>query len=118
MRTTLIAAALAALSLGAIAQPYGYGYGPGAGYGPHGGMMQGYGMGGPMMRGDYAQVEDLGLTDEQRAKVLAIQKDMRGKHLALMDQVRELRWDARKRIEAVLTPEQREKLRERRGPGS
>ena len=119
MRTTLIAAALAALSLGAMAQPYGYGngYGPGPGYGPHGGMMQGYGMGGPMMRGgDYARLEDLGLSDEQHAKVLAIQKDMRGKHLALMDQMRELRWDARKRIEAVLTDEQRAKFREQR-PG-
>ena len=118
MRTTLIAAALAALSLGAMAQPCGYGHGPGAGDGPHG-MMQGYGMGAPMMRGgDYAQVEELGLSDEQRAKVLAIRKDARQKMFDLMDQMRDLRYDARKRIDAALTPEQREKLRERRGPGS
>jgi hypothetical protein len=70
-----------------------------------------------MMRGGgYAQVEELGLSDEQHAKVLAIQKDTRGKQLALMDQMRELHWDARKRIEAVLTDEQRAKFREQR-PG-
>ena len=110
MRRIFIAAALSAASLGAMAQPYGYG--------PGSGMMHGYGMGGgPMMRdGDYAQIEDLGLTDEQRAKVVAIRKDSRAKMLELADKMHELRWDARKRIEAVLTDEQRAKFREQR-PG-
>ena len=119
MRTILLAAALSAMSLSAAAQPYGYGPGNGMmqGYGMHGGMMQGHGMGGPMMRGEgfAAQVEDLGLSDEQRAKILAIEKDTRGKQWQLMDQMRDLRWETRKRIEAVLTDEQRAKLREQRG---
>ena len=103
MRRMFIAAALASLSLGAIAQPYGSG-------GMHGGMMQG----GGMMHDDGFAFESLGINDEQRARILAIQKDTRAKQWALMDQMRDLRWDTRKRIEAVLTDEQRAKFREQR----
>ena len=115
-----IAAALSALSLGAMAQPYGSGgmhgammQGSGMG-GMHGGMMHGSGMGGGMMHDYGAGLEALGVTDEQRAKILAIEKDTRATQWALMDQMRDLRWETRKRVEAVLTDEQRAKFREQR----
>ncbi len=162
MRKVLLGAALAALSFTVSAQ--GYGPGPGAGYGPRGGgpgMMQGYGPGYGMGRGGMhgpgfgagpeaflQRLDAVGLTDEQRSKVDAIQSEVRRKHWDLMGQMRELRFksrdpvaitdaealkdfdamtalrrqmltsmlDARKRIEEVLTAEQREKLRASRPP--
>ena len=114
----------------------GGGYGPGmmGGYGP--GMMGGYGYG-------YGALPDL--TAEQRSKIVEIQREARAKQWPLMQQMQELMWsdsaydeqgqrrdydkmaalqkqmfengiDTRKRIEAVLTPQQREQLR-RGGPG-
>lgn len=68
---------------------------PGMGMGPgmQGGMMQGY--------------AGLDLTDEQRAKIGAIRQGVREQMVAARE-------EARKQIEAVLTPEQREKLRTQR----
>lgn len=138
MRSILVAAALAMLPLAVSAQPYGSDGGPrdgmmqgmgpgmmhGQGMGP--GMMQGQGMGHGMMQGQgmghgmkgdwVARLEELGITDEQRAKILAVHKESRAKMLDLADQMRDLRWNARKRVEAILTPEQREKLRATRPP--
>lgn len=79
-----------------------------AGRGP--GMMQGRpGMGmGPGMQGGMMQgFAGLDLTDEQRAKIDAIRQGVRQQMIAARD-------EARKQIEAVLTPEQREKLRTQR----
>jgi Spy/CpxP family protein refolding chaperone len=70
------------------------GYGPG-GYGAGAGMMGGYGPGGygaPGL-GSSERYDRLNLTDEQREKIERIQRD------------------ARRRIDAVLTREQREQLR-------
>lgn len=67
---------------------------PGMGMGPgmQGGMMQGY--------------AGLDLGDEQRAKIGAIRQGVREQMIAARE-------EARKQVEAVLTPEQREKLRTR-----
>ncbi len=161
----IIAAMNAALSSSAWAQPAwgpgmmgGYGYGPGYGMGP--GMMGGYGFGpgygmGPGMMGGYGYgpgmmgfgaLGALNLSDEQRAKIADIQRELSQKHWDLMGKALEERdrlfeqldsgkadeqaerkayqamadaqkqmfessIAARKRIDAVLTAEQREQLR-------
>ena len=70
----------------------GDGMGPGMmGMGP--GMMGGYGPG-------YAALD---LSDEQRKKIYAIEE-------AMHKQMFELRLEASKRIDAVLTPEQRKQI--------
>lgn len=111
------------------------GYGPGmmgGGYGMTGpGMMGGYGY------GYGGRLPDL--TAEQRAKVAEIQREQRARQWPLMQQMHELMWadaqdeetqrrdydklavlqkqmfeshlETRKRIDAVLTPQQREELR-------
>lgn len=135
---------------------HGQGMGPGMMQGQHG-MMGGRGMGGGMhaaMPGglSFAAIEALGLTDDQRAKVTEIRRDMQRKSHALMGATRELRWksqdaakaaefdaaaarkrydegaairkqmfearlEARTKIEAVLTKEQREQLGKSGRPG-
>jgi Spy/CpxP family protein refolding chaperone len=162
-RKLMIAAAItAAFSAAVWAQPGepdagwgpgmmgGYGYGPGWGMGP--GMMgggYGYGPGygrGPGMMGGLGAYGALNLSDEQRAKIADIQRELSRKHWELMGKAFEERnrlleqfesgkaddqaerkayqamaearrqmfessLDARKRIGALLTPEQREQLR-------
>lgn len=123
---------------------YGMGMGPGYGAGPGYGMMGpgGFGMG-PGMMGGWG-VYPLDLTGEQRASINQIQREFRGRQWPLMQQMHELMWtdspdeqaqrrsydqaaalqkqmfenmlEARKRMDGVLTPQQREQLR--RGPGA
>ena len=112
-RMAIAAAALAAAT--AWAQPGGYG--PGQGMGPGGGMMApGYGMGPGMMGGMGAGMifgQGLDLTDEQRAQLYRIHEETAAKRWALMEQMHEASLEARKRMEAVLTDEQRQKLEQR-----
>ncbi len=107
---------------------YGQGYGPGYGMGPGmmggmmgpgmmGGMMGGFGQGmGPGMMWGYGALD---LTDEQRARIAEIQQDVSRKQWELMGKVHEQMFqtmlDARKRMDAVLTREQREQLKRRWG---
>ena len=114
----------------------GYGMGPGmmGGYGP------GYGMGPGMMGGYWRGYGALNLTEEQRDKIDSIQEDLSRKQWELMGRMHsqsyrfgdsddaaarkayqemaaahkemfETMLDARKRIDSVLTPEQRKELR-------
>ena len=121
-RMAIAAAALAAAT--AWAQPGGYG--PGQGMGPGGGMMApGYGMGPGMMGGGMGPGmmggmgagmifgQGLDLTDEQRARLYRIHEETAAKRWALMEQMHEASLEARKRMEAVLTDEQRQKLEQR-----
>jgi Spy/CpxP family protein refolding chaperone len=108
---------------------YGRGYGPGYGMGP--GMMGGYGMGPWMMRGygpGYGMwpgmmggcggygygYNTLNLTDAQRAKIEKIQEDAARSQWEIMNKMHEAisqGWqEAQKKIDAVLTKEQREQL--------
>lgn len=109
---------------------YGPGYGPGYGMGP--GMMGGYGMGPGMMRG-YGMGYGMGpgmmggcggygygygalnLTDAQREKIRKIQEDTTRSQWEIMSKMHEAvsqGWqDAQKKIDAVLTKEQREQLK-------
>lgn len=117
-------------------------YGPPAGYGPGYGGGWGFGPG----YGGYGPIPALNLSDDQRAKIVAIQDDMRSKawdtlgklqqeqfklrQLYFSDKldaaaissqqknvdelsrkVTEMRVDAQNRIDAVLTPEQRQTAR-------
>jgi Spy/CpxP family protein refolding chaperone len=72
------------------------GQGPGQGMGP--GMMHRHGMGRGGMKGGMAEgpglaaIEALNLTDDQRAKVTEIRRDMQRKNHALMGSLREIRW--------------------------
>ena len=127
MKRILIAVAAAAALLAAPAWAQmgpgmmgGYGTGPGmtgpgmmGGYGPGGYGPGGYGMG-PGMMGGYGGYGGLNLTDEQRAKIDAIQQEASRKQWDLMgkthEQMSALMLDARKRVDAVLTKEQREQL--------
>ena len=124
-------------------------HGPGGGHG----MMGGQGMGRGMRdNAQFAALEALNLTDEQRAKVTEIRRDLQRKNHGLMGSLRELRWqsqdaaraaefdeaaarkrydsdaairkqmfearlDAHKRIQDVLTKEQREQYRKSALPG-
>jgi len=96
MRKTLVAAGLCFAASSTLAQGPGYGYGPGmmggygAGYGP--GMMGGQGYGPGMMRG-YGRGEgyglgELGLTQEQSAKIAAIREENRRKNWGTMGEMR------------------------------
>ena len=108
---------------------YGRGYGPGYGMGP--GMMGGYGMGPWMMRGygpGYGMwpgmmggcggygygYNALNLTDSQRAKIQKIQEDAARSQWEIMNKMHDAisqGWqEAQKKIDAVLTKEQREQL--------
>ena len=115
---------------------YGRGYGPGYGMGP--GMMGGYGPGygmGPGMMGGYGPgyygmgpgmmggcggygygygYNALNLTDAQRAKIQKIQEDAARSQWEIMNKMHEAisqGWaEAQKKIDAVLTKEQREQL--------
>lgn len=123
--------------MGGYGPGYGSGYGPGYGYGPGmmgGGYGPGYGRGygpgygrgyGPgygmwpgMMGGwgGYGYGYDaLNLSDEQRAKITKIQEDAARSQWEIMNKMRESisqGWqDAQKKIDAVLTKEQREQLK-------
>ena len=117
----------------------GPGYGHGPGYGMGGGMMGQGMMMGPGMMGGWALPGDL--SAEQRTRVAEIQREARTRQWPLMQQMHELMWnegapfdeqaqrrdydriaalhkqmfenmlDSRKRLDAVLTPQQREELR-------
>ena len=97
---------------------YGGGYGPGYGMGPGmmGGYGPGYGMGSGMMGGcgGYGY-NALNLTDAQRDKIAKIQQETQRSQWEVMSKMREtmvLGWqDAQKKIDAVLTKEQREQLK-------
>ncbi|MFZ1909624.1 MAG: hypothetical protein WAU52_11140 [Burkholderiales bacterium] len=106
------------------------GYGPGYGMGP--GMMGGYGAGygmGPWMMGGYGGYgmgpgmmggyggygyNPLNLSDAQRTKIQKIQEDAARSQWEIMNKMHEAisqGWqDAQKKIDAVLTKEQREQL--------
>lgn len=119
---------------------YGPGYGPGpmmGGYGP--GMMGGYGPG--MMGGGYGYGRLPDLTPDQRSRIATIQRDFRARQWPLMQQMHELMWgdgtatdeqaqrrdydklaalqkqmfenmlESRKRMDEVLTPQQRDEMR-------
>jgi len=114
--------------MGGYGPGYGRGYGPGYGMGP--GMMGGYGMG-PGMMGGYGPGYGMGpgmmggcggygynalnLTDAQRDKIAKIQQETQRSQWEVMSKMREtmvLGWqDAQKKIDAVLTKEQREQLK-------
>ena len=84
---------------------HGQGMGPGMMQGQHG-MMGGRGMGGGMhaaMPGghSFAAIEALGLTDDQRAKVTEIRREMQRKSHALMGAKRELRWKSQDAAKAA-----------------
>ncbi len=90
------------------------GYGPGYGMGP--GMMGGYGMGPGMMGGcggGYGY-NALNLTDAQRDQIAKIQEEAQRSQWETMSKMREVMiqgWaEARKKMDAVLTKEQREQL--------
>jgi Spy/CpxP family protein refolding chaperone len=108
---------------------YGRGYGPGYGMGP--GMMGGYGMGPWMMRGygpGYGMwpgmmggcggygygYNALDLTEAQRSKIQKIQEDAARSQWEIMNKMHDAisqGWqEAEKKIDAVLTKEQREQL--------
>jgi len=112
---------------------YGRGYGPGYGMGP--GMMRGYGMGygmGPGMMRGYGPGYGMGmgmtggcggygygygalnLTDAQRDKIRKIEEDTARAQWEIMNKMHEAMaqgWqEAHKKIDAVLTKEQREQL--------
>jgi Spy/CpxP family protein refolding chaperone len=159
-RTLLAIAATTLMAISAHAQPGGWGPGMMDGYGSGpgwGGMMDSYGYGrgpgwhgmmGPHM-GFSLDYRSLKLSDEQRDKILAIERAASGKRWELMGRMREqgLRMhesdatgklddealrrnyqamsdvhkamfeaslQARKDIQAILTPEQREQLGRRR----
>jgi Spy/CpxP family protein refolding chaperone len=103
------------------------GYGPGYGMGP--GMMWGYGGGwgmgpgmmwggyGPGMMGSYGYgYNALDLSDAQRQKIEKIQEEAWNSQWEIMNKMHEAisqRWvEAQKKIDAVLTKEQREQLRQ------
>jgi Spy/CpxP family protein refolding chaperone len=95
----------------------GYGMGTGQGMGP--GMMNGPGMMGrgqgmgmsPALPSD---LDEAGLSSEQRAKIQDIRRDFQRKQWKAMESMHEAMWqrsdEMRKQIDAVLTPEQRQKL--------
>lgn len=94
------------------------GYGPGYGMGP--GMMRGYGMGygmGPGMTGGCGGYgyNALNLTDAQREKIQKIQQEAAQAQWEIMSKMHEAvsqGWqDAQKKIDTVLTKEQREQLK-------
>jgi len=96
MKRSLIAAALALATFGALAQGPGYGPGPGPGYGP--GMMGGYGYGAGMM-GGYGPgmmrgfgpgygLPGVNLTSEQADKIAGIQEEARRKNWDTIGQLR------------------------------
>lgn len=154
----LVAMLALGISTSALAQPYGYDCGPGmmgqgmmgsmapgmmgpgmmGGWGMHDGMMMGPGMWGPY--------GGLNLTDEQNAKIAAIQDEVSKKQWDLMSQMRDEQFklqqlysaptrdkaamdesynriatlrrqmydstlDARKKMDAALTTEQRNQMR-------
>ncbi|MGA7983949.1 MAG: hypothetical protein WCA01_02090 [Burkholderiales bacterium] len=111
--------------MGGYGPGYGYGpgmmrgYGPGYGMGP--GMMGGYGPGygmGPAMTGgcggDGYGYNALALTDAQREKIRKIQEEATRSQWEIMSKMHEAvsqGWEgAQKKIDAVLTKEQREQL--------
>ena len=131
MRRTLVAAAAAAgllasasafahdsgMGSGCPMMGSGYGMGTGQGMGP--GMMNGPGMMGrgqgmgmsPALPSD---LDEAGLSSEQRAKIQDIRRDFQRKQWKAMESMHEAMWqrsdEMRKQIDAVLTPEQRQKL--------
>jgi Spy/CpxP family protein refolding chaperone len=95
------------------------GYGPGYGMGPWmmGGYGGGYGYGmGPGMMGGYGGYgyNPLNLSDAQRTKIQKIQEDAARSQWEIMNKMHEAisqGWqDAQKKIDAVLTKEQRDRL--------
>jgi Spy/CpxP family protein refolding chaperone len=67
----------------------------------------------PATRGQLPQNwKALGLTDEQKAKVYSVQGKYRTRIADLERQIRELRAEERRDLEKIMTPEQKQKLRE------
>jgi Spy/CpxP family protein refolding chaperone len=104
---------------------YGQGYGPGYGMGPGmmGGYGPGYGMGPGMMWGNGGYggcggygygLNALNLSDAQRAKIEKIQSEASRSQWEIMNKMHEAvsqSWqEAQKKIDAVLTKEQRDQL--------
>jgi Spy/CpxP family protein refolding chaperone len=119
MRRTLISMSfVAAAVLATAAWADSAGAGPGCA-GGHGGAMMGGGMmgGGMMDRGPghgygaYGGPFALDLTDEQRDKLLTLQEEQQKKANVLRREAIKLRFDNRKQVEAILTPEQKKQLR-------
>ena len=139
----LIAAA-AATQVADAGPGYGPGWGPGM-MSPSWGMTGPGMMGGPGMMARGWGVLPADLSAEQRTKIFEIQRDMRAKQWPLMQQLHESMWgsaaqdeqserqaydrmaalqkqmfenmlDARKRIDAVLTPQQRDEMKRGWGP--
>ena len=113
-RKLIAAAAIAALfSAAAWAQ-----MGPGMkGPGMTGPEMMGPGMMGSGMMAGFGSYRGINLSDEQRAKIAEIQKEVSRKQSDLMGKMHEQRLEARKGIDAVLTKEQREQLQSDRHCG-
>lgn len=89
----------------------GYGHMMGGGYGHM--MGGGYGQGPGMMGAGYGCAQGLDavdLSDEQRTKIRAIQEEAAKAHWKAMEQLHDQQRETRKRVEAVLTREQRDKL--------
>jgi Spy/CpxP family protein refolding chaperone len=131
-----LAALIASIGLAAVATPsfaqapadyppMMRGYGPGFGYGMGPGMMRGYGPGygpgygmGPGMMGGCGGYgygyNALNLTDAQREKIQKIQDEAARSQWEIMNKMHEAMsqgWqEAQKKIDAVLTKEQREQL--------
>ncbi len=99
---------LALVAQSALAQPQGRG--PREGRGPGQG---GQGRGGMMGRGG-GMFGDLDLTEEQQAKIAKIREDIMEKaRNADPEARREIYGQRREKMQSVLTPEQREKMRQR-----
>lgn len=68
---------------------------------------------GAKMRGQLPQNwSKLGLSDEQKQRVYKLQSDFQNKMDSLQKQISDLKSQERKELEKVLTPGQRERLRE------
>jgi Spy/CpxP family protein refolding chaperone len=130
MKPNTLKAGLAALALaGAVGTAFaqgpgpggpGYGYGPGmmgGGYGP--GMMGGYG---PGMMGGYGpggNLASLGLSAEQREKIVALQEENRKANWSTMGQMRSEQFKLRQmynadKVDAAAVTDQQKKVDELR----
>ena len=99
----LIVVALAVTAGSAFAQGYGYGPGMGGrgmGYGPH----MGYGPGMGYGRGGWGPGAGAGLTDEQRAKVAALQESHRERNWQAMGELRKEQFKLRE-LQASAKPD-------------
>ena len=112
--TVVVLMCLALVAQSALAQPGGRGSregrGPGGTTGSRGGGMMGRG-GGMMGRGGGGMFGDLDLTEEQQAKIDKLMEEARNADSP--EARRELYGQMREKMQAILTPEQREKMAQR-----